>query len=229
MQTIMSLVCCVALCSTTIAEADAIPNFMYSVTKIPVSLQQKMRQTSWHPGCPVAFNRLRLIHLSYWGFDQRSHQGVLIVNAQLTRDVITVFKALYDQRFPIERMQLIEQFDGNDERSMLANNTSAFNCRAVTGMPGLFSQHSYGRAIDINPLLNPYVKGKSITPPQGKRYFEERDYPGKITKDSVIYREFTRLGWDWGGNWLDVQDYQHFEKRANHEKRNPHGYAQPQP
>lgn len=108
---------------------------------------------------------------------------------------------------------------------MEANNTSAFNCREVTNQPGEFSQHSYGRAIDINPLINPYVHGKSVSPKDGVIYVNpKKPALGKIVKGDIVYRTFIKYGWDWAGNWYDVQDYQHFEKRANGEKRNPYGY-----
>ena len=125
-------------------------------------------------------------------------------------------------------MRPMGAFNDDDEAAMAANNTSSFNCREVTGQPGVYSQHSYGRAIDINPLINPYVKETLVLPANGSQ-FVDRDisYPGKITKDSLIYREFVKHGWDWGGSWYDVQDYQHFEKRANGERRNPYGYSSP--
>ena len=118
----------------------------------------------------------------------------------------------------------MDAFKGNDNASMAANNTSVFNCREVTDRPGEYSQHSYGRAIDINPLINPFVHGKKISPPQGTLYVDRtKPTPGKIIKEDFVYKEFNKLGWDWAGNWYDVQDYQHFEKRANGKKRNPHG------
>ena len=98
---------------------------------------------------------------------------------------------------------------------MAANNTSAFNCRDTTGKPGVFSNHSWGRAIDINPLTNPYVKGDRVLPPAGRKYLDRsRAFPGSILKDGFVVQEFESKGWTWGGRWLDRQDYQHFEKPA---------------
>ena len=181
---------------------------------------------TWREDCPVALDHLSYIQLSYWGFDDKTHTGSLIVNKDLAKDVVAVFKVLFKHQFPIKSMELMDVFKGNDIASMEANNTSSFNCRPVTNRPGEFSQHSYGRAIDINPLTNPFVDGKKILPSQGAPYANRNEpSPGKIVKGDLIYREFTKHGWDWAGNWLDVQDYQHFVKRANGEKRNPKGYS----
>lgn len=181
---------------------------------------------TWQSHCPVPIKDLREVKLTYWGYDNHTHQGELIVNKELAAETVKIFSALYQNKFPIQSMKLIETFNGNDAVSMAENNTSAFNCREVTGQPGIFSQHSYGRAIDINPLFNPYVKGEEILP-VSNLVFVDRNIalPGKINKKSVIYQIFIKYNWDWGGNWLDLQDYQHFEKRAHGEKRDIHGYT----
>jgi hypothetical protein len=98
---------------------------------------------------------------------------------------------------------------------MAANNTSAFNCRDITGTVGRFSNHSWGRAVDINPLTNPYVKGDSVLPPTGRAYLDRtQSHPGSILRGSLIVKEFESRGWTWGGTWTDRKDYQHFEKPA---------------
>ncbi len=177
-------------------------------------------------GCPVPISGLVYLKLRYWGFDNKEHIGGLIVNKELGQDVLDIFKELFNSKFPIEQMRPIYEFNYNDDESMEANNTSAFNCREVTGQPGIFSQHSYGRAIDINPQINPYVKNNIVLPENGRSHVD-RNNPekGKITPQSHIYKLFTERGWDWGGNWHDLQDLQHFEKRANGEKREPNGYS----
>ena len=199
--------------------------FKSHILSIPDSFQGQMRAFTWHPGCPVSMHDLSYVELSYWGFDAKPHLGVLIVNKQLAPEVVEIFKILFQHQFPIQQMRPIEEFRGHDLASMRANNTSAFNCRAVTSGSRTFSQHSYGRAIDINPLINPYVKGHFISPKEGALYVD-RNAPalGKIIKGDIVYKTFKKFGWDWGGNWYDVQDYQHFEKRANGKKRNPNGY-----
>src|SRR5262249_46954374 len=162
------------------------------------SVQREMQLYTWRPGCPVPIKDLAYLKLSYWGFDHKPHQGELIVNKALAQDIVEVFKFLYVKKFPIQQMQLIEKFKGDDEASMTANNTSAFNCRAVTGRPGVYSQHSYGRAIDINPLVNPYIKGTLVLPKEGVPFVDRtKSYPGKITRDGFIYKQFIARGWDW--------------------------------
>jgi hypothetical protein len=114
-------------------------------------------------------------------------------------------------------MTPVEDYKGDDDASMAANNTSAFNCRDVTGQPGKFSNHSWGRAIDINPLTNPYIKGSKVLPPAGGQYADRtRVFPGSILSDSFIVQRFTKAGWQWGGAWTDPKDYQHFEKPVPH-------------
>ncbi|MFI4918287.1 MAG: M15 family metallopeptidase [Legionellales bacterium] len=202
-------------------------DFKSRISFISPQMQSKMKQMlTWHEGCPVPFNELRSITLSYWGFDNKPHLGRLIINQSVATEVVKIFKSLYHQHFPIKQMEPMDLFKGDDDLAVLANNTSSFNCRAVTGQPGVFSQHSYGQAIDINPLINPYVKNnRALTTASDKYVDRHLPFPGKITKDSQIYKVFIQNGWDWGGDWYDVQDYQHFEKRAHGEKRNPYGYG----
>jgi hypothetical protein len=167
--------------------------------------------SSWHPGCPVATRDLRLLRLDYWGFDGDVHQGELVVHHDVASSVVRVFGKLFAERFPIERMELVDAFDGDDDRSMAANNTSAFNCRSVTGHPGVWSEHSYGRAIDIDPLQNPYVAGGTVEPPAGASYVDRsRHAPGMIHAGDPTVRAFAAIGWGWGGSWSSIKDYQHF-------------------
>jgi len=197
------------------------PHFISSIQVLPPSTIQLIRQKN----CLVPLHELVEINVSYWGFDHKAHQGILIVNNELAAGLVTIFHSLYLHKFPIQRMDSMEQFNWDDDLAMAANNTSTFNCREVKGQPGIFSQHSYGRAIDINPLMNPYVNGEDVWPITGKEFADRTQLvPGKITKNSLVYKAFIKQGWDWGGDWLDVQDYQHFEKRAHGEKRNIHGY-----
>lgn len=200
-------------------------SFKSSISSLPKHLQLQMQNSAWYANCPISLNELAYVELTYWGFDNQAHQGVLIVNKVLAKDVVAIFKVLYLHRFPIQKMVPIQEYNNDDAASMAANNTSSFSCRPVTGHKGLVSQHSYGRAIDINPLINPYVKKNKILPKEGAPFADRsQPLPGKITKDSIVYREFIKRGWDWGGHWRDVHDFQHFEKRANGKKRNPYGY-----
>jgi hypothetical protein len=177
-------------------------------------LLERIRHTTWHPGCPVPPEDLRQLTLTYLDFKNHRRSGTLLVHRDLADEVVRIFRALLDHGFVIERMVPIEEYGGDDDASMAANNTSAFNCRDTTGKPGVFSNHSWGRAIDINPLINPYVKGDKVLPPAGRQYLDRtRSFSGSILKDSFIVREFEKAGWTWGGRWSDRQDYQHFEKQ----------------
>ncbi|HEX4133172.1 MAG TPA: M15 family metallopeptidase [Bryobacteraceae bacterium] len=182
---------------------------------VSVSLLAQIRKTTWHPGCPAAPGELRQLTLSFHDFEDKTHTGTLLVHRDVADEVVRLFRMLYERDFRIERMVPIENYGGSDDASMAANNTSAFNCREATGKPGVFSNHSWGRAIDINPLTNPYVKGRIVLPPGGREYLDRtKSHPGSILKDGFVVWEFEKAGWIWGGRWPDRQDYQHFEKPA---------------
>jgi hypothetical protein len=165
---------------------------------------------SWRPGCPLEVEALRAVSVSHWGYDGVVRTGTLVVSADLADEIVAIMGDLYRAGFPIERMEPVDAFGGSDDESMAANNTSAFNCRPVSGGTS-WSEHSYGRAIDINPLVNPYVKGSTVLPPAGSRY-EDRDLdaPGMIHAGDEVVDAFASYGWIWGGTWGSLQDYQHF-------------------
>jgi hypothetical protein len=136
--------------------------------------------------------------------------GRLVVDAAYAPRMVAVFRDIYRARFPIERMVPIDQYGGDDEASMRANNTSGFNCRYVSGTTKL-SQHGLGRAVDVNPLVNPYVKGSTVDPPEGAPYADSsRNDPGMIHAGDAVVRAFAAQGWAWGGSWSSGKDYQHF-------------------
>lgn len=167
-------------------------------------------------GCPPEIKKnLRLIEVSYYSFDGKIHKGQLVADRRLARDIRKVFKIALKEKFPIASVIPIshERFfkDGkynDDNLSMLANNTSAFNYRVITGGTTL-SNHAYGFAVDINPAQNPYIKN-GVVLPAGAVY--DISEPGTLTPDCAVVRMFLRLGWKWGGNWKTLKDYQHFEK-----------------
>ncbi|WP_225877979.1 M15 family metallopeptidase [Spongiactinospora rosea] len=168
---------------------------------------------SWRPGCPVPLRDLRLVTLTHWGFDDKAHTGELVVHRAVTDDIETVFKQLYEWRFPIKQMKRVDAYRGSDFDSIEADNTSAFNCRAATGS-GNWSKHAYGQAIDINPRENPYVTASGSVAHANARKFATRpiDKPGVINPGDRVVRAFQRLGWEWGGTWSGTKDYQHFSK-----------------
>jgi len=161
---------------------------------------------SWRPGCPVGPETLRLVDLDHWGYDGGEHRGQLIVHAEHTTSMVEAFRTLFEARFPIERMELVDVYGGDDVASTHANNTAAFNCRDAVGNPGVWSQHAYGAAIDINPLVNPYVRGTIVDPAYLDRSVEAL---GIIRPDDVVVQAFASVGWYWGGYWASP-DYQHF-------------------
>lgn len=166
----------------------------------------------WHPGCPVGASSLRMVHMRYWGFDARPHMGWMVVNAAVTRQLLTVFARLYDARFPIRRMVTEEAFHGSDPASMAADNTSGFNCRyAVAPGPSHWSAHAYGEAVDVNTVENPYVEGSVVQPAAGAAYLDRADYrPGMAVRGGELVEAFASVGWYWGGRWTASPDYQHF-------------------
>ena len=163
-------------------------------------------------GCPVGPSQLRMLHLSYWGFDGGAHTGTIVVAASVTTPVIAVFRALFEQRFPIRRMQPEDAYGGHDPDSMTADNTSGFNCRAaVAAGPPAWSAHAYGTAIDVNTVENPYVEGGVVQPANGAAYVDRSNVrPGMAEPGGVLNNAFAAVGWKWGGRWTASPDYQHF-------------------
>jgi hypothetical protein len=193
------------------AALQAEPGFEATVSRIGPGLRQRMTGVSWHKGCPVPLRKLRLLQVSFWGYDGEAHTGRLIVKGYHAPKIRLVMKTLFDARFPIRRMRLIDAYGGSDRRSLRANNTSAFNCRFVAGSPGTWSQHAYGRAIDVNPVQNPYVSNGVASPPSGQKYVNRsRKHKGMIRPAGVVVRAFASVGWEWGGFWTSPKDYQHF-------------------
>lgn len=181
---------------------------------IPEAIVELMKRHSWRPDCPVGLADLAYLRIEYWGFDARSHSGELIVHRKLAEEVRAIFDDLHRNKFPIQQMRLIDAYDGDDTLSMKDNNTSAFNCRPKAGSKQGFSKHAFGLAIDINPLLNPYIKGAIIKPSEGSKYGDRSlNKPGMIRKGDACHQAFLKRGWTWGGTWRTMKDYQHFEKR----------------
>jgi D-alanyl-D-alanine carboxypeptidase len=165
---------------------------------------------SYRAGCPVGPAELRTLRLSYWGFDGRPRVGRLVVHRRVSRDVVAVFRRLYAARFPIRRMVPVSRYRGSDDASMAADNTSAFNCRFVSGT-SRWSMHAFGLAIDVNPVENPYISGGRASPPAGRRYLDrDRARQGMAVTGGALVNAFAAVGWRWGGLWSGAADYQHF-------------------
>jgi len=195
-----------------VGEQVCFLSFSASVGPVSSELQSQMNGVSYHEGCPVGFDELSLLEMSHWGFDGEIHQGQLIIGSHVVETVHDSFEHAYKWRFAIEKMEIVSVYGGNDDDSMAANNTSAFNCRTVSNSSS-WSMHSYGTAIDINPVQNPYVVGSSVYPPAGKAYVErDPTVPGLIIDPGPLTGAFIRKGWGWGGNWTSLKDYQHFSE-----------------
>nr|WP_241523407.1 M15 family metallopeptidase [Mycobacterium sp. IEC1808] len=169
---------------------------------------------TWRPGCPVEPEQLRRLDLDYLGFDGQTHRGQLVVHQELAPEVIAIFEQLYRLGYPIEKMQTVDHYsDADDELSMEDNNTSAFNCRLIPGTDE-WSPHAYGRAIDINTLLNPCLYASGYFEPRNAAAYLDRTRtdPGVLHVGDPAVRAFTDRGWRWGGEWTAPLDYQHFER-----------------
>jgi len=210
----------VALLAATVVGAAspsgrALPAFRGSVSTLPPVVRQSMTGVSWRRGCPVGLDDLRLVRARYVGFDGRAHTGRIVVHRDVAADVVAVLGRLYAARFPIRRMVPVDAYGGSDFRSIEADNTSAFNCRYVDGTTR-WSEHAYGRAIDLNPIENPYVTSSGTTSHRASRpYLRRAPYrPGMAVEGGAVVRAFDAVGWGWGGRWSGARDYQHFSARG---------------
>jgi poly-gamma-glutamate synthesis protein (capsule biosynthesis protein) len=202
--------------------ATAFINAKFSAKIYPITSQIKKRMiegNSYRAGCPTSLKELRYIKLTYIGFDNKEHIGELIVNKAVANDVVNIFRELYDIKYPIRKMELVSKYNGSDFASIEADNTSAFNCRFVEGTRK-WSNHSFGKAIDINPIENPYVSKSGHTSHKKSYAFVKRvrknntpPYKAMILKNDKIVKIFKKYGWRWGGDWRCCKDYQHFDKK----------------
>ena len=190
--------------------AAPLPEFRAVVRSITPAERAQMTPSVWRQGCPVGPSSLRHVSVPFVGFDGRPHRGGLVVHHSAAQDVVSAFRALYRARFPIRRMRPIQAYGGDDFASIEADNTSAFNCRPATGS-SRWSEHAYGRAIDINPLENPYVSGGRTSHKGSVPYLDRSTVrPGMAVEGGVLVRAFDAVGWGWGGRWSSPVDYQHF-------------------
>ncbi len=190
-------------------------NKEFYIKPIPNDIFEKMQGKSYKENCTVPREELRYLHILHVGFDNNTHEGELIVNKRIAEDVLDIFKELYKAGYQIEKVRLIDEYNAQDELSMRDNNSSAFNFRYISYSTTL-SKHAMGLAVDINTLYNPYIKqvdGRlNIEPANAVQYVDRnRQFPHKIDHDDLCYKLFTKHGFEWGGDWEDSKDYQHFE------------------
>ena len=197
-----------ALPGSSLGSAAA---FKGSITPISPALARQMTGVSWRPGCPVSLRDLRLVTATHHGFDGRDRVGRVIVHRDVAPRMLSLLRRLYADGFPIRRMVPVDAYGGSDFRSIEADNTSAFNCRFVDGTTR-YSEHAYGRAIDVNPIENPYVtRGGTTSHPASRAYLRRTPFrPGMATEGRALVRAFDAIGWGWGGRWSGAKDYQHF-------------------
>lgn len=195
--------------------------FHAKVYNISPKLKEKMVEgNSWHRGCPVDIGDLRYIRLSYIDFQGEDRVGELIVNRAVADDMVNIMRELYEIGYPINQMRLVSDFGGNDWQSIEADNTSAFNCRRATGSKK-WSKHSYGMAIDINPIENPYISRKGHISHRASQKYRRRTHRINSLADRAVLlksdeatRIFESYGFEWGGDWRYTKDYQHFVKKT---------------
>jgi D-alanyl-D-alanine carboxypeptidase-like protein len=200
------------LVDRNLPSPDLLPppaNGQYAATVAPVPAGVLARST-WDPKCPVTVAELRYLTLSFWGFDGRAHTGELLVNAKFAEGITTVFRTLFNARFPIEAMTVTSRADLDAPPTGDGNGTSGFACRPKVGQTE-WSAHAYGLAIDVNPFCNPYVKGDLVLPELASSYVDRRNRrPGMIFPGDATIKAFAAIGWSWGGDWTSPRDLQHF-------------------
>lgn len=186
---------------------------VFEISALDDTLIQRMTGKSYHPELDYMgiLPQLRLLKLTYVNFNGEVKQGEMIVNQLIAEDVLAVFKELYAQKYPIHQIALVDMYNGDDEASMQANNTSGFNMRYIAGTTTL-SQHALGLAVDINPLYNPQVVNGVAYPSSAAAYADRtQTFPGKISEADLAYQLLAQRGFTWGGYWA-TPDYQHFER-----------------
>jgi hypothetical protein len=191
--------------------------FHSSVQPLPPPLRAELNRYFWHPGCPVPLSRLRVLTVTHWGFDGRAHTGRLVVNENAAAPLATVFRRLYELRFPIHHLRLADAYGPTRSKPRDGDISGSFECREAVPSPctggtgtGTWSEHAYGEAVDLNPVENPYVGCGMSHDPAGRRYLDRsRLRRGMVTP--AVVQAFRSIGWGWGGAWTgSTKDYMHF-------------------
>ena len=186
--------------------------FYFTSNPVPETVLARMTGNSLPERALINVRDLRYLTLPYYDFEGAIQLGEMVCHKAIAHDLLLVFKELFEMKYPIHSIKLVDDFDADDEASMQANNTSCFNYRTVPGTNRL-SRHAFGMAVDINPLQNPWIPGGKVYPANASKYVDRtKDFPHKIDKGDLCYRLFRQQGFSWGGVWRSVKDYQHFEK-----------------
>ncbi|MFC5382715.1 M15 family metallopeptidase [Aquipuribacter nitratireducens] len=185
--------------------------FRSAVDLVPAEV---LARSTWEPACPVTADELRWVRVVFWGFDARTHTGELLVHADAADAVVSAFAAMHAERFPLEQVRIVRADELDAPPTGDGNTTSAFVCRPVTG-GGSWSEHAFGRAVDVNPFHNPYERGdgddRVVIPELATAYTDRsRELPGMLDEDSAAVAAFRAAGWTWGGDYRSLKDWQHF-------------------
>ena len=204
-----------SLPDSTATESASIDEAFYAIP-IPDEIFAKMQGKSYKDDCTIPRDDLRYIHVLHKNIEGETLEGEMVCSTLIAEDLLEIFRELYEQSYPIEKMRLIDEYDADDERSMTDNNSSCFNYRTISHTNKI-SKHGLGIAVDINTLYNPYTKvvdgERIIEPAAGAPYLDrDADFPYKIERGDLCYNLFISHGFEWGGDWTDRKDYQHFEK-----------------
>lgn len=190
----------------------------FYIKEISNELMERMRGKSFKENCSVPRDDLRYLHVLHRTLDGKTLEGEMICNKHIADAVLHIFREFYEADYPVERVRLVDEYDADDDLSMAANNSSSFNFRLVSGTSRI-SKHGLGMAVDINPLYNPYIPDINedrVLPESGRPYIDrEADFPYKITREDLAFKLFKKHGFNWGGDWDESPDYQHFEIPTN--------------
>ncbi|HXD58115.1 MAG TPA: M15 family metallopeptidase [Thermoleophilaceae bacterium] len=213
----------IALLLALAAPATAPQGFHSSVKPLPASLQTELKKNGfWHRGCPVPLSGLRVLTVTYRGFDRHNHRGQMVVNASAAAPLAKVFHRLYQLHYPIKHMQLEDMYGPLRSRPADDDVTGSFSCRQAVPSPcvggngtGTWSMHAFGLAVDVNPLENPYVGCGQSRDPATKPYRDRsRHLAGMVT--GKVVAAFSGVGWGWGGAWAgDTKDFMHFSSNGH--------------
>lgn len=207
-------------------EAEAVRSFDFAIVDtlmvgdavfvsepIPFEIQERMKVVSLPQDARIDISDLRYLTLPYYDFEGQVQQGEMVCNVKIAKDLIAVFRELFEKQYQFCSIRLIDDFGGSDEASMLANNTSCFNYRTKSGSSTL-SSHALGLAVDVNPMQNPFVKRGKVYPETATDFVDRNlDFAHKIDTQDACYKSFKAHGFRWGGLWRSAKDYQHFEKK----------------
>ena len=191
--------------------------FHTATEPLPAPVRAQLKRGTWHRGCPVALSQLRVLTVTYRGFDGQTRTGQLVVNRSAAAPLARVFRDLYRLRFPIRHLDLAASYGPPASRPADGDVSSSFECRQAVPSPcvggrgtGSWSEHAYGEAVDLNPLENPYVGCGQSRDPATRRFFNRSVHrPGMVT--AAVVRAFASIGWGWGGSWAgSTKDYMHF-------------------